>query len=160
MFAAGLAASNLLTSTLSQTVAGFAGRASSTIKGFDSDLDSGNLSGAQSFLSALQQKATAQGAAPAGSAISTQFAQVGQDLQAGNAAAARSDFSTLTSSLAHLHHAGKAGSSNLVPASTASTDPSSPAALQSLNLLQQSAYNSALQATLPPNLPSFSVSSW
>ncbi len=155
MFAAGLPTSNLLTSALSQTVAGFAGHASAALKGFDSDLDSGNLSGAQSFLSALQQKVNARGQAPAGGAISGEFAQVNQDLQSGDLVSAHADFASLKSSLAHLNQPG----SSTAPPSSA--DPgSSLASLQSLNLLQQSAYNSALHLTLPTSMPSLSVSSW
>lgn len=156
MFAAGLPTSNLLTSALSQTVAGLAGHASAALKGFDADLDSGNVSGAQSFLSALQQKVNARGQAPAGGAISGEFAQVNQDLQSGDLVSARADFASLKSSLAHLN---QPGSSTAAPLSSA--DPtSSLASLQSLNLLQQSAYNSALHLTLPTSMPSLSVSSW
>lgn len=155
MFAAGLPTSNLLTSTLSQTVAGLAGHATAALKGFDADLDSGNVSGAQSFLSALQQKVNARGQAPAGGAISGEFAQVNQDLQSGDLVSARADFASLRSSLAHLNQPGSS------TAQSSSADPSSSlASLQSLNLLQQSAYNSALHLTLPTSMPSLSVSSW
>ena len=161
MFAAGLASSSLVTSALSQTVAGFAGRASAELKGFDADLDSGNLSGAQSFLSALQQKASAQGAAPAGSSISSEFAQVRQDLHGNDLIAARSDFATLKSDLAQMHRAGQTPGAASGQTSAGSSDSSSPlSALQSLNLMQQSAYNSALHLTLPSSVPSLSVNSW
>ncbi len=157
MLAAALPTSNFLASALSQTVAGFAGHASAALKGFDADLDSGDVSGAQTFLSALQQKVNARGEAPAGGAISGQFAQVNQDLQSGDLVTARADFSNLRSSLGHLHPPER-GALAETPSSAAPS--SSLATLQSLNLLQQSAYNSALHLTLPPSSPSLSVSSW
>ena len=73
---------NLFSNAVEQTVSGFANRASAAIKGFESDLQAGNGPGAQSFLSALQQKVTAQGAAPENSPLATQFSQIGSDLQA------------------------------------------------------------------------------
>jgi len=159
MHALAIPAASLFSHAVEQTVSGFANRASAAIKGFESDLQAGNGPGAQSFLSALQQKVTAQGAAPENSPLATQFSQVSSDLQAGNLLAARADFSTLTTSLAQLKHRAaqpSAGASPTDPA-TMNHDPaiSGIPALQSL-----SPYDSALSLTLPSATPSLSVSSW
>jgi hypothetical protein len=154
-----LPVSNFLPSAMSQTLAGFAGRASTALKSFDSDLDSGNVSGAQSFLSTLQQKVNAQGGAPAGSSLATQFSQVSSDLASGNLSAAKSDFASLQSGLAQLRKGAQSLGTGSQVGSSANTG-SEQSALQSLNLMQQSAYNTALNLTLPSAAPSLSVSSW
>jgi len=175
MHALNIPATNLFTNTVQQTVANFASRASNAIHSFESDLQSGDVAGAQSFLSALEQKAAAQGAAPAGSNLATQFTQVSNDLQSGNLTAAKSDFSTLATGLAQIRHSPAQPKSTIVrsePGSfamqnsaasqnSASAPPSSPMSeLQSLNVLAQGAYNTALNLTLPTAVPSLSLNSW
>src|SRR5208337_3703685 len=68
------------------------------------DLQSGNLSQAQSDFSALQQllpgqqqtgASTTQTSSQTGNPISQAISQLGQDLQSGNLTAAQSDFTTL-----------------------------------------------------------------
>ncbi len=167
MHALGLPTSNLFPNTIQQTVAGFASRASNALHSFESDLQSGDVAGAQSFLSTLEQKAGAQGAAPAGSGIATQFSQVSSDLQSGNLTAAQSDFSSLATSLSQLRHAvqpkstlvGSDPSSGATQSST-SAQSSPMSELQSLNVLAQGAYNTALNLTLPAAVPSLSLNSW
>ena len=75
------------------------------------DLQSGNLSAAQSDFATLQQNSPrAQRAASSQSnnPIAQEFQQLGQDLQSGNTAAAQQDYSTIQQSLqsqgAHGHH--------------------------------------------------------
>jgi hypothetical protein len=66
-----------------------------------SDLQSGNLNGAQSDYTNLQQLVQAyQGPAKSDSAIQSDFATLGQDLQSGNLTQAQSEFSQLQSDLA------------------------------------------------------------
>ncbi len=92
------------------------------------DLKSGNLSQAQSDLSALQQllpgqSSTSPNATQTTNPVSQTVAQLGQDLKAGNLSAAQSDFATLQQDLQqqgtvsghrshHHHHAGGARSSD------------------------------------------------
>src|SRR5580698_608128 len=65
-----------------------------------SDLQSGNLTGAQSDFTNLQQLVQAyQGPAKSDSAIQSDFATLGQDLQSGNLTEAQSEFSQLQSDL-------------------------------------------------------------
>jgi len=163
MHALAMPATNLFSSAVEQAVSGFASRASAAIKGFESDVQAGNGAGAQSFLSALQQKVTAQGA-PASGTVSAQFSQVSNDLQAGNLLAAQADFSTLATSLSQLKHRSaqpSASANNSQPSTPNSGDGNSDLpTLQSLSGLQQSAYDSALSLSLPSAVPSLSINSW
>ncbi len=136
---------HVFTSAASQALNGAASRASSTVKSFASDLDSGDIAGAQSFLSALQQKLSLSGA---GSAVSAQLAQVGSDLGAGNVTAAKTDFTQLQDSIAQwkqtqLPPGSGAGSGGLLAAG---------------NDILQSAYAAAANLALPASLPSLSLS--
>jgi hypothetical protein len=144
---------NVFTSAASQALSGLASRAPSGPNTFESDLNSGNFAGAQSFLSTLQQKLSLGSAGGTGTAVSAQIAQVSNDLTAGNLTAARTDYSHLKSALAQQHHGQTSGST----AQTASAAGSSLASLASYNALQQGAFNSAVNLTMPGNSPSLSV---
>jgi hypothetical protein len=142
-------------SAASQVLTGAANRASSTVKSFESDLDSGNITGAQSFLSTLQQKISLSGQNSGSTAISSQFGsqlgQISNDLKSGNLAAAKTDYSQLQQSLSTLKQ-------DLGTTGTGTGDGSS-AALAAYNALQQqSAYSSALNLSMPASMPSLSVS--
>lgn len=158
-----LPTSNLFTQAVSQIANGFASRASSQVKSFESDLQSGDMNGAQSFLTALRQKLGTTVSTPAGAATSAQITQVSNDLTAGNLTAAQTDFSSLQLSLSQAKHrpsqtSGPAQASGL-PQATPASSQSALAALQSPEILQQSAFNSALSLSMPPSLPSLSVNS-
>ena len=148
------------TNLVSQTMSGFANRASTAAKNFESDLQSGNITGAQSFLSALQQKLSAGTSGAAGTGLAPQFAQVSQDLTAGDLAGADSDFSQLESVFSQLKHGGQTPSLGLQLenniASRMTGDPSL-GGLSGDYLLQQSAYNNALNLSVPASVPSLSV---
>lgn len=136
-------------SAASQLLSGAASRASSAVKSFESDLDSGDVSGAQSFLSTLQQKISLAGQNSGSGAISSQLSQIGSDLKTGNLAAAKTDYAQLRQSLSSLtQDQGTTG------AGTASS--SALAAYTALQ--QQSAYSSALNLSMPASMPSLSVS--
>lgn len=136
-------------SAASQVLTGAANRASSAAKSFESDLDSGNITGAQSFLSTLQQKISLAGQNSGNTAISSQFGQIGNDLKSGNLAAAKTDYTQLKQSLSALQQEqGTTG---------AGADSSSALAAYSA-LQQQSAYSSALNLSMPASMPSLSVS--
>lgn len=150
---------NPIANAVSQVMTSFASRASTAAQNFESDLQAGNVSGAQSFLSALQQKLSAGNTGSATTGLSSQFAQVQSDLTTGNLAGAESDFSSLEQAMSQLKHgtgpqsAGTAWppQNNLAGAKTTAPwmDPS--------YLLQQSAYNSALNLSMPASLPGFSA---
>jgi outer membrane protein assembly factor BamD (BamD/ComL family) len=90
------------------------------------DLESGNLSGAQSDFVTLQKdltpsSSTSTSTAQSSSPIAQAFSQLSQDLQAGNLPAAQQDFSTLqqdlqsqASSMHHHHHHSGGGEENQV----------------------------------------------
>jgi hypothetical protein len=151
---------NLLASTVTQGLTGAANRASSSAKSFESDLNAGNISGAQSFLSALQQELSTGNT---GSAVSAQFAQVGNDLKSGDLTAARTDFSHLKLTISAQAHASAAQASasgnDLARTSTPSNDVLNPqlAAFASYNALQRSAFSGAVDLSSPASIPSFSV---
>ncbi|HTV16361.1 MAG TPA: hypothetical protein VME68_16705 [Acidobacteriaceae bacterium] len=145
-----------LSNLASQAITGFASRAATAAKNFESDLQSGNIAGAQSFLSALEQKLSPGNT---GSSLSSQFSQVSSDLAAGNLSGAQSDFSQLEQMISGV----KPGTVSLLSSSSASaaggsspTNPQSTLA-DSGYLLQQNAYNSALNLSLPMNVPTFSA---
>jgi len=94
------------------------------------DLQSGNMSAAQSDSATLKQdmpqsSSTTTSSAQSGSGIATAFRQLAQDLQSGNLTAARSDYATLqqdfqsasassqsASGHHHHHHGGDSGSAS------------------------------------------------
>jgi hypothetical protein len=145
---------NIFTAAASQALSGLASRATSGPKTFEADLDSGNIAGAQSFLSTLQQKLSLGAVGGTGTAISAQIAQVSNDLTAGNLTAARSDYSHVQSALAQQHHAQASSNSTTQAASAAG---SSLAALASYNASQEGAFNSAVNLSMPGNSPSLSI---
>jgi hypothetical protein len=147
---------NVFTNAVSQALSSPASRATSGEKSFESDLVSGNISGAQSFLSTLQTKLSLGSSGAAGSAISAQIAKVGNDLKLGNLTAAQADFSHLK--LAVSNSAGLAASNlNQSIDAAGSASDSSLAALASYNSLQQSAFAGAVNLSMPGNVPSLSV---
>ena len=87
-----------------------------------SDLQSGNLTGAQSAYSNLQQLVQAQGSSTSSlgntpTTVQTDFATLGQDLQAGNLTASQSAFAQLQSDLPGCHPKSRpAGPAGLRPA--------------------------------------------
>jgi hypothetical protein len=137
---------NFLSDAASQILSGAASRASSTVKGFESDLDSGNIAGAQSFLSTLQQKLSPTGA---DSAVSAGIAQVGNDLKSGNLAAAKLDFTNLQQSIAQSKQTQNTASAG---------DAAGAASLAALNALRQGAYSAAINLSMPASTSSLSVS--
>jgi outer membrane protein assembly factor BamD (BamD/ComL family) len=87
------------------------------------DLQSGNLSAAQSDFATLQQYApetNSSSASQSSSPIAQDFSQLSQDLKSGNLSAAQSDFSTLqqdfqnASATGHHHHHGSGGGSSAI----------------------------------------------
>ncbi len=161
----GLAIPSINPSNLvSQAVTSLANRASSAVGNFESQLQSGNIAGAQSFLTALEQKLAAPGSTGATSPIAAQITQISNDLKSGDVNSAETDFSSLRVSLSHLKGgsgwpaANGGGFASASGISGLSTDPSL-AALQPYSSLEQSAFNSALNLSLPTSLPSLSVNS-
>jgi hypothetical protein len=140
---------NLFTGAVSQVLTGAASRASSTVKSFESNLDSGNsTSGAQSFLSTLGQLSAG------GSALSTQAAQVGSDLQSGDLNAAQTDFAQLRKTFGHLKTLSGAQESG---STSGSQDNSHIGATAAYNAMLQSAYSSAINLAMPGGTSSFSA---
>jgi hypothetical protein len=140
-----------------------ASRGSAGVKSFESDLDSGNIAGAQSFLSALQQKLPVGNSGGTASAVSSQITQVSNDLKSGNLTAARSDFSQLKLTLAQ-HKPGSAApasnsgsSATQTSAASGNALDSSLAALASYNALQQGAFTGAVNLSMPASIPSLSI---
>lgn len=91
------------------------------------DLQSGNLSGAQSDFATLQQNTSQTSSALQSSSPVTQvFSKLSQDLQSGNLTAAKSDYSTLQQDLQtqaaqgqsvhgrHHHHHASSGGANAI----------------------------------------------
>ncbi len=86
------------------------------------DLQSGNLSAAQSDFATLQQYApqtSSSSSSQSSNPIAQEFSQLSQDLQSGNLSAAQSDFSTLQQDFQnaatqghHHHHHGGGGGAN------------------------------------------------
>lgn len=83
-----------------------------------SDLSSGNLSAAQSDLTALQQMMPGNSASSSqsGNTVAQAFNQLSSDLQSGNISAAKQDYATLQQDMqnAHMHrhhHHGSGGAS-------------------------------------------------
>lgn len=86
------------------------------------DLQSGNLSAAQSDFATLQQNAPQSNATSSSQStnpMAQAFAHLGKDLQSGNTSAAQQDFATIqrdfqskSSRDQHIHHAGGGSGSN------------------------------------------------
>ena len=72
------------------------------------DLQTGNLSAAQTDFAALQQNAPA-GQTSSSSPLSQAFSTLGKDLQAGNLSAAQQDFATLKQDVTNLQQAAQQG---------------------------------------------------
>jgi len=164
MHGAGIPSISPLANVAAQAVNALASRASTTATNSGSELQSGNVAGAQSFLTALQQKLGAQGAT-AGDAISAQMTQLSNDLKTGDLSAAQNDLSSLRVGVFHLKGMGWPASGNGSATGGPASDPSgaiapaSLAALASYNGLEQSAFNGALNLSLPEAVPSLSVNS-
>jgi hypothetical protein len=136
---------NILTGAASQFLSGAASHASFSAKSFESNLDSGNIAGAQSFLSTLQQTLSQTGS---NSAVSSGIAQVGSDLKSGNVAAAKLDFGNLRQSLEQLGQTqNSSGAGDTANAS-----------LAAMNALRQGAYSAAINLSMPASTSSLSVS--
>jgi hypothetical protein len=152
-----------LSSVASQAITSLANRASTAATNFETDLQSGNIAGAQSFLGALQQKLSSQSTGAAGSAISAQITKVSNDLKSGDLSAAQTDFASLRLNFPHQQRGANwpASGNGAAPASCASGAAADPtqAALQSYNVMQQMAFNSALNLSLPEAAPSLSINS-
>jgi hypothetical protein len=133
---------SVFTGAASQLLGGLAGHGASGAKGLGADLDSGNIAGAQSFLSTLQQKLAPAGQ---GNALSTQITQLSNDLKSGNLSAAQTDYTALKQSLDQARNAQQGTSSGSDASGAAS------------NLLEQSAYSAALNLSLPASAPSLSM---
>lgn len=144
---------NVLTSAASQLLTGAASRASSAVKNLASDLGSSSTSGTQPFLSTLQQQLSPGSTTAAGSALSAQITQVYNDLKSGNLTGAKADYSQLQKIVSQL----KAAQTSTTGSQASGGDDSS-ASLAAMNLLQQSAYSSALNLSMPASIPSLSVS--
>jgi hypothetical protein len=150
------------------------------------DLQSGNLTQAQSDFSALSQELPnggqfgASGATSAASATSSTssspilqaFQSLGKDLQSGNLSAAQQDFATIQQSAqqsqasGHAHHGhhhhigGDSGSTSISPVSTLQQDFTSLGSdLQSGNLSSAQQAYASLQSDLQQFLPSFATTS-
>jgi hypothetical protein len=130
--------------------------------------------GAQSVFGTLQQNLLGSGSSSsaAGTSVTAQLSQVGQDLSSGNLPAAQADFSAFKVTLAQhvgqlLNHsqsgsAPSAGSSSSSGASSESSllgsgnDPLA-AAMLAYGSLQQGAINGALNASVSPTASTFSI---
>lgn len=144
------------------------------------DLQSGNLSAAQSDFAALQQspaQASSSSSAPSTNPIAQDFKQLSQDLQSGNVSGAQQDYAKIQQDFQNLaagshghhhHHGGGGGGGSAISQllqqlgqELQSGDLSS--AQQSYNALQQDFLQSApnnglLQASANSQANSFSVS--
>ena len=99
MSVTGIAASSLF-SFLTQTVQSKKQQFQQEFQQLGQDLQSGNMSAAQSDFATLKQdmpqsSSTTSSSAQSGSGIATAFSQLAQDLQSGNLTAAQSDYATL-----------------------------------------------------------------
>ena len=161
MSVAGMLASSLFSNASSLVSQKTSNAGASIANAFESDLQTGNVSGAQSIFSALQQKLSAQGLTAAGSPAAAQISQLGQDLKSSNLVAAQSDFSNLQQTLSHVsqpHHHQNGGTSVGVSSHISNTTASdSLAALQAYSSLQQNPENHTLGRLLSANTRGFSV---
>lgn len=155
----GILSSNLFNAQSAQTTAQ---KLKQEFQQLGQDLQSGNLSAAQSDFAALQQNAPQAGAASSsaqsGNPVTQAFQQLAQDLKAGNLTAAQQDYSTIqqdfktqaaqgqTQHPRHLRGTGSSGNSEGQPNSVTQLFSQLGQALQAGNLtLAQTAYTS-LQA--------------
>jgi outer membrane protein assembly factor BamD (BamD/ComL family) len=155
----GILSSNLFNAQSAQTTAQ---KLKQEFQQLGQDLQSGNLSAAQSDFAALQQNAPQAGAASSsaqsGNPVTHAFQQLSQDLKAGNLTAAQQDYSTIqqdfktqaapgqTQHPRHLRGAGSGGNSEGQPNSVTQLFSQLGQALQAGNLtLAQTAYT-GLQA--------------
>jgi hypothetical protein len=85
------------------------------------ELQSGNMTAAQSEFATLQQGVTQTSGATQSSSIAQAFSKLSQDLQGGNVTAAQSDYSALQQDMqtasAHGHHRHQHGGSGVNSAS-------------------------------------------
>lgn len=139
----GLAA-NILASVLPQALTGST-RAPASPATFESELQSSNLSGAQSFLSTLQQELTSEGSG--GIAASAQLQRVSTDLSSGDLNAAQADFSHLKLIVAQQHTTASANSIHSLNQLLAEYGNS--AAFASYSALQQGDLNPAASGGVP-----------
>jgi hypothetical protein len=153
-----------LSSIASQAMSSFASRAATATKVFGSDLESGNVAGARSFLATLEQEFSTGNSGTKSNPLSSQFAQVSNDLSTGDLSRAQSDFSQLEMAISNFKHDSGGLTSSFGPQTkyNASAAPSAPgnSSLSALNpsyLMQQSAYNSALNLSVPATVPSFTA---
>src|ERR1017187_2961465 len=174
MSVAGILASSIFSGLGSQAAQKSTSAGSSIESTFDSDLQSGNVSGAQSIFSALQQKMLAQSSGSTTatrSALSSQLAQLGQDLKSSNLTAAQSDFATIRSNVSNdlrsrLHHQSGASSQDGSSATNASSlssqagsgsQSSMTAALQAYSAMQLNPLNASLNSSMIGNPSTFAV---
>jgi outer membrane protein assembly factor BamD (BamD/ComL family) len=134
------------------------------------DLQSGNLSAAQSDFATLQQlgpQSNSTASAQSNNPVAQAFSQLSQDLQSGNLSAAQQDYSNIqqdtqnqpaqTQSHPHHHHHHASGNGNGEGSETGQLFTQLGQALQSGNLsAAQQAYNSLLQ-DLPVGQPGAQV---
>jgi outer membrane protein assembly factor BamD (BamD/ComL family) len=113
---------------LTQNLQGSKRQSQNEFQQLGQDLQTGNLSGAQSDLATLQQNspfASASSTSRSSSSLSQVFHQLSQDLQTGNLSAAKQDYSTIQQDFQNLtalrqalgghqrhHHAGSSASNS------------------------------------------------
>lgn len=127
---------NIFTSAVSNALSGLTSRVSTTARSFASD---------------LQQAQSGSGA------ISSSLTQLGSDLQSGSLSAAQADYASLQQAIALKKAAASAGSHSSAQGTGSSSSDSVLAALQNSGVLQQSAYNSALNLSMPAAASSISL---
>ena len=93
-----------------------------TIQKLGQDLQSGNLSAAQSDFASLTNQAGSTSSTQSGNTVAQQFQKLGQDLQSGNLSAAQQDYTAMQQSTEseaaqghhrHHHHGGGAAMSQV-----------------------------------------------
>ncbi|MBB6144986.1 hypothetical protein HNQ77_002942 [Silvibacterium bohemicum] len=160
MSVAGILASSLFSSFGSHQTQKPSGTSSSKTESFESDLQSGNLSGAQSMFSILQQKLTAQGLNVSGSAVSSEMTQLGSDLKSGNITAAKGDYATLKQTLSHNNGVSQTQhpkSTGALQSAVESQSNQLTVALQAYGSLQQNPLVSGQSNSLLPNSSSLGL---
>ena len=154
MSVSGISSSNLFDSS-NQTIQNNMQQFQKEFQQLGQDLQSGNLSAAQSDFVTLQQlgpQSNSNSAAPNNSPIAQAFNQLAQDLQSGNLSGAQQDFATIKQDFQnqasqtqghHHHHHGSGGSGG---GAISQLFDQLGTALQSGNLSSaQQAYNSLMQ---------------
>ncbi|HZP04890.1 MAG TPA: hypothetical protein VFB43_08320 [Terracidiphilus sp.] len=135
---------NIFASVLPQALTGSAARTASSPatfepKTFESDLQSRDLAGAQSFLSTLQLGLTSAGIG--GATASAQIQKVSTDLTSGDLNAAQTDFSHLKLIMAQPHTTASASSNMTGNLNQLLTGYANSAAFASYHALQQDDVN-------------------